>query len=208
MPIASWSQFGAFGGASLSVFVKRLTSANTMSKRLCIVFAALLAAVPAALPWALLSPTESEPIVNGRPLSRWLDYYVSQTSEAQRERADQVLDKVGTNAVPVLLRMVRRTDSPFKRTVMDFARRQHIIPIRSVPLSGGTKRPISRSSNWALGPAPRTLQSAPLAGKDTRYNDAQPVLCDPQAPASVLPDTAGDGVRFGFAGAWVPGNCG
>jgi hypothetical protein len=59
--------------------------------------------------------------------------YVSRTSEAQREKADQVLDKVGTNALPVLLRMVRQTDSPFKRTVMDFARKQHFIALHYLP---------------------------------------------------------------------------
>jgi hypothetical protein len=62
-----------YGAGLLTGLPGRLTSANTMSKRLCIVFAGLLAAVLAALAWALLSPTESEPIVDGRPLSRWLD---------------------------------------------------------------------------------------------------------------------------------------
>jgi HEAT repeat protein len=43
------------------------------------------------------------------------------------------LDKVGTNAIPTLLWMLRQTDSPFKRKVTELVRKQHFIRIHSIP---------------------------------------------------------------------------
>jgi HEAT repeat protein len=102
-----------------------------MSKRLRI--AALLVPVLAALTWLLLPLKESEPIVDGKPLSNWVNYYTTARSEAQSKMADQALDKVGTNAIPTLLRMLRRTDSPFKRKVMDLLGKQHFIRVSYIP---------------------------------------------------------------------------
>jgi HEAT repeat protein len=104
-----------------------------MSKRRRLIFAALFVAVLAGLMWSLLHPRETEPIVDGRPLSSLLDYYVSCQSDAQRKQADQALDTVGTNALPTLLRMLRRADSPFKRKAMELVQKQHVIPVHYTP---------------------------------------------------------------------------
>ena len=87
-----------------------------------------------------------EPVYQGKPLSSWLkrlrtilagDNGTSASpplaSDAQRQRVDEVVRQVGTNALPTLLRMLRAKDSALKVKLMDLARRQHIITIQHTP---------------------------------------------------------------------------
>lgn len=84
-----------------------------MRKRTRISLVALAACALVICGWALLRPRAVDPIVDGRPLTSWL--------EGPPEAADRALDKVGTNAIPTLLWMLRQVDSPFKR---------HLAPVR------------------------------------------------------------------------------
>jgi len=104
-----------------------------MRKRLHVALVVVVVAVLAVLGWEILLSREPEPVVDGKPLASWLDYYVSAQSEVQRKMADQALDKVGTNAIPTLLRMLRQRDSTFKRDVMGLLQKQHIIKAHYIP---------------------------------------------------------------------------
>jgi HEAT repeat protein len=104
-----------------------------MNKRLRLAGAALLAAAVAGLAWLLVPTGTTEPFVDGRPLSSWLDYYVHRQSEAQHEKADQVLDQVGTNAIPTLLWMLRQKDSDTKRKIMELLQKQPFIKFHYIP---------------------------------------------------------------------------
>ena len=104
-----------------------------MTKRVQIALAGLFLAVLAVVGWEILRPRELNPIVDGKPLASWLDYYVSGKSEVQREMANQALDKVGTNAIPTLLWMLRQRDSSFKHKVMELVQKQHFIKVHYIP---------------------------------------------------------------------------
>ena len=100
-----------------------------MKKRLRIALATLLVAILGGLAWAGLRPRESDPIVDGKPLTTWLDNYVG----GQPELADRALAKVGTNALPALLWMLRQRDSTAKRKVMELVQKQQLIKIHYIP---------------------------------------------------------------------------
>jgi hypothetical protein len=104
-----------------------------MRKRVQIALAVVIVAVLAVLGWEILLSREPEPVVDGKPLASWLDYYVGTRSEVQREMADQALDKVGTNAIPVMLLMLRQKDSPFKRKLMEVIQKQGFIKLPYIP---------------------------------------------------------------------------
>src|SRR3989442_192066 len=81
-----------------------------------------------ALGWNLTRPRE--PIVDGRPLTSWLDNIGQDAGEQQAARAVRT---TGTNVIPTLLRMLRQRDPPFKRKLMELAQRQPFIKIKYVP---------------------------------------------------------------------------
>jgi hypothetical protein len=59
------------------------------------------------------------------------DHY-SVTFESKTE-ADEAVRQAGTNAIPTLLRMLSRSDSPSKAKWLKLAQRQHLIKIRFAP---------------------------------------------------------------------------
>jgi hypothetical protein len=102
-----------------------------MRKRVRVALAVLLVILASVIAWQVFSVRE--PVYQGKPLSVWLDYYVSRQSEAQREMADRALDKVGTNAIPTLLWMLRQRDTSLKRRVMGLVQKQPFIKVHYIP---------------------------------------------------------------------------
>lgn len=115
-----------------------------MRKRVRIALAVLLIALVSVIIRQMLQT--GEPVYQGKPLSSWLRGYgpfwqviigtsasPPLASDAQRQRVDEVVRQVGTNALPTLLRMLRAKDSALKVKLMDLARRQHIITIQHTP---------------------------------------------------------------------------
>lgn len=78
-----------------------------------------------------------EPSYQGRSLSAWLDdNYQSKlmpprrpVAEGTRERAENAIKMIGTNAIPTLLRMLASRDSRLKLEVLMFAHKQSLIPV-------------------------------------------------------------------------------
>src|SRR5262249_9058316 len=94
---------------------------------------ALLLVAIFALAAVLLRQSQSEPIIHGKRLSTWLrGYRMQEVNPNAWAKADEALLAVGTNAVPTLLRMLRRQDSPFKQVLMQLAQRQHIVRLRFI----------------------------------------------------------------------------
>ena len=97
----------------------------TMRKRVYIALAILLVAIAGGIVWEILLTRELNPIVDGTRLTTWL--------EGQSDGASRALDKVGTNAIPTLLWMLRQRDSFLKRKAIELARKQHLIRVHFVP---------------------------------------------------------------------------
>lgn len=117
----------------MSRFPPRPAHNAVIRKRVQIALAFVAAAIVAVLGWEILRSHETNPIIDGKPLTSWLDYYLAGSSEAQREIADQALDKAGTNAIPTLLWMLRQRDSSFKHKVMELVQKQHFIKVHYTP---------------------------------------------------------------------------
>ncbi len=70
----------------------------------------------------------AEPIYEGRSLGVWLRGYLG--GEPERQRADEVMLQIGTNAIPTLLRMLRERDSAIAVRLVVLLRRQNLVKIR------------------------------------------------------------------------------
>jgi hypothetical protein len=91
----------------------------------------LLAAVFGVFAWRSAHP--SEPLYEGKPLSYWLkrgaaSWWTADNTSVQLKAAAAVR-LAGTNAVPVLLRMLRRKDSLLASKLHTLARQQHLFKI-------------------------------------------------------------------------------
>lgn len=99
-----------------------------MSKRIGIVTGLLAAGAVGALLWRASGPRE--PVFEGRPLTSWLDHHVASSAASPPygspgwKKADEVIRHIGTNAIPILLEMIRAKDRPpFVLKLMETARR-------------------------------------------------------------------------------------
>ncbi len=87
----------------------------------------------AGLLWAMLIPRE--PSYRGQSLSSWLSRaaetgsVLSDEKEPKVAECRQAVRSIGTNAIPILLRILRARDSVLKRAAMDLLERQHYVNI-------------------------------------------------------------------------------
>ncbi len=103
-------------------------------KRGIILFLVLLVALAGWEIFCALPPRE--PVYEGKPLSYWLKGYDPiEGSEPGRQQTDEAVRQIGTNAIPLLLRMLREQDSPLKLKLLALARRQHVVKINYVEAS-------------------------------------------------------------------------
>ncbi len=106
-----------------------------MGKKRRILVAALGLAAVGGLTWEVFLRPEPEPVYQGKSLTAWLRQAQEPGPKSQEER--QVLRdavaRIGTNAVPSLLRMLRARDSALTRKLVGLARRQHVITIPFEP---------------------------------------------------------------------------
>jgi hypothetical protein len=83
---------------------------------------------------------ERQPVYGGKPLTLWLRTYAPSSSSGRHSpewnEADEAVRHMGTNCIPVLLRMIRQKDSPAKLWIVAFAQK-HGLPkrIHFVPAS-------------------------------------------------------------------------
>jgi HEAT repeat protein len=103
-------------------------------KRVQIALALLLVVIAGVIAWQVLR--EREPVYQGKTLDAWLQEYVAAeyqspvTEETAATRgAATAIRRMGTNALPFLVQMVRAKDSPFKRFVTVVARNQSLIRV-------------------------------------------------------------------------------
>lgn len=96
--------------------------------------AILLLAVTVFVLVRLWQPTE--PSYKGKSLSHWLEQYHSArgTGTASGE-AEEAIRRVGTNALPTLIRMIRVRDSWLKETAMKWSSKQEFIKFSFTPAS-------------------------------------------------------------------------
>jgi hypothetical protein len=108
-----------------------------MRKRARIALAVLLVAVVGVVAWEVQRP--QEPAYGGRLLTAWLADcnarygYGPVPEEANQDPAVKAIRHLGTNGLPVLLKMARVIDPPLKSKILALLRKQSLvsIPLRS-----------------------------------------------------------------------------
>jgi hypothetical protein len=98
-----------------------------MRKRVYVALAVVLVALISVVDWQLLRSQEREPVYQGKRLSVWLHDY-SDTGEVTN-----AVRQTGTNAIPTLLKMLRKKDSSVVCMLRDQWGR-HISEIRYLPV--------------------------------------------------------------------------
>jgi hypothetical protein len=99
-----------------------------MRKRFQIILTLVVIALLAALAWQVQRP--HQPVYQGKTLSTWLDQYSNPTPLKSRDAAQTAIQTIGTNAIPILLKMIRTHDFPLERNLIKLVRKQSLIPIR------------------------------------------------------------------------------
>ncbi len=94
--------------------------------------AILLIAVVGVATWLVLPSRDNEPVYKGKPLSVWLKGYDLETKtfpeSPEEQQADEAVQHIGTNAIPTLLRMLRKKDPPADvKIIMSLVKRSYDI---------------------------------------------------------------------------------
>jgi HEAT repeat protein len=128
-----------------------------MARMLRFLTVALVIALLAVMAWLVVHPHETEPVYQGRRLSEWLQGYSgisigtnANPAQAQQEAMAAVRAE-GTNALPLLLKMLRAHDSNLKLRLIALARKQHVV---AIPFTPATNLNLQAGLAFgALGPA-------------------------------------------------------
>src|SRR5712692_65128 len=93
-----------------------------MGKKRGLLLAVLSVAFLGGVFWMLSRPTE--PTYQGKPLSAWLNEFDGwDTNQA----ASAAFRKMGTNAIPALLKIIKSGDPPFQGLILELNRRQSLV---------------------------------------------------------------------------------
>ena len=103
-----------------------------MRKGFRILLVMLLLAVAGGIAWLALHQPR-EPIYQGKRLSIWLHGYDNAASPQFRAETDEAVRNIGTNAIPILLHMLRENDSSLRFRLLRLLGKQHLIKISFAP---------------------------------------------------------------------------
>ncbi|MDB6109439.1 MAG: repeat protein [Pedosphaera sp.] len=98
-----------------------------MRKRCQVILTLVVIALLPAVAWQVRRPRQ--PAYQGKTISAWLDQYSHPTPLQSRDTAQAAIQNIGTNAIPVLLKMIRTHDSPLEHSTKKLLRKQSLIPI-------------------------------------------------------------------------------
>ena len=120
-----------------------------MSRRLRIAVALLEVGLVAGLLWQAIR--QREPLYQGKPLAFWLRGFELDDQPGKLSFSDAVeaVRQTGTNALPILLSMLRARDSDLKQRLIRLGRNQPFIAIHYV--TADSRRWVARQGFIALG---------------------------------------------------------
>ena len=109
-------------------------------KRVRIVIVIVFVALVVAIGWQVMKPSD-EPVYKGKTLTNWIIEYTRVFSSPDGSESfvildgncDDVVREIGPNAVPTLLRLLRRRDSALRVRAMALLARQHVVKVDYVP---------------------------------------------------------------------------
>ncbi len=154
-----------------------------------------------------------QPAYGGRTLDAWLRDLQKDRPWAEREAAEEAISQIGTNAVPHLLQLLRRSDPAFKRDVLKWVQAQTKLDTSSLSTAESSSAAVEafrvlgpRARPWLPDLEPLVSTNDPLvclmaawAIANTRCDEAGPILA--RALSNSVP-----GVRL--SAAWFAGRLG
>jgi len=87
-----------------------------MRKRVHIALAVLLVVIVGVIGWQVLR--EREPVYQGKPLRVWLKRYGGTGGGLSDKQAEAAIRQIGTNAIPLCLKIITTRESPLERKLM------------------------------------------------------------------------------------------
>jgi len=106
-----------------------------MARRFRTILAVAFVIAVGVLSWRVWP--SGEPAYQGKPLSLWMDQYQEHLlarsdpeKVLKRDQARTAMREIGTNALPALLAMVGKSDSPWKTRALALVRKQSVIKLR------------------------------------------------------------------------------
>jgi len=105
-----------------------------MGKRFRITLCILVGVIGGVVLWKAARPSTAEPVYQGKTLSAWLEGHAAfnpSYNSPQWMKADDALRRIGTNAIPTLLKMIRAKDPPpAMLKLLQFAQSKRLIRSR------------------------------------------------------------------------------
>lgn len=127
--------------------------------------AAIIFAAVGGMAW--LVSTYSEPTYKGRTLTSWLHGYIGITiGEDEQAVVDDAIRHIGTNGIPIMLRMLQAKDSDLNFRLARLLRKQHFIKLAD-PID--TKSRITIAAQGIIALRPEASNSIPALIE--LYND-------------------------------------
>src|SRR6266446_4982565 len=102
-----------------------------MNKRYLILIATSIVGLVGGLTWFMIGPRE--PRFESKRLVVWLAGYDGQFGTPQWKKADEAVRYLGSNAIPILWRLLQKEDSELKLRLIGLAQKQHFIKVNHVP---------------------------------------------------------------------------
>lgn len=103
-------------------------------KRRIVWFVIALLVIAGGLTWQISRSREPMPMYEGKPLSYWLECLdITYPHETSEQKAEHAIQAIGTNAIPTLLKMVEKKDSPLKNRLIALRRKERFLKIKIVP---------------------------------------------------------------------------
>jgi HEAT repeat protein len=143
-----------------------------MANRVIMALLVLLIASLGVAGWQVLHSLPRDPIIDGKPLGYWVENYFS-----GQNAADRALEKVGTNAIPMLAQGMTSSTTALRRSILLALVHLHsgsdlAVPTLTNALSDSSAeiRNVARVGLWVVGGDAK--QAQPLLMK--MFNDPNP----------------------------------
>ena len=164
---------------------------------------ALVLATLGVFLWILLSPSEREPVYQGKTLTYWLsDFWPGRNpTPEKREQNKLAVRQIGTNAIPMLLQWISAKDGPVKKKMVTWISRHSWVPFR---LESSVDKNMLGASGFRILGKPQASSAVPAlveivrTGGGTKTSGYNNVTFAMLALADVDPEAATKaGIQFG-----------
>ncbi|MDB6067666.1 MAG: repeat-containing protein [Pedosphaera sp.] len=157
-----------------------------MRKRFRILFALIALAVVGGIVWAVIY--SHEPVYQGKGLSAWLEDLDDPHPGPKKDRAEEAVRHIGRDAMPEIIRILKRRDSSLKERSMKWLSEHHFFKAAYHPVIESQSRALRACS--VLGPQAKAAIPAMVSlvneSSHARWLEQALVQAGPDAVAPLI----------------------